>query len=314
MKAVTGPLPHGPRWQFEPKWDGHRALVATGPGGYRAASSSGRSRTDAWRWIGEALEGRSAPDLVLDGEVIAMGPNGTHAFQLVGRADAEHAYVVFDLLAADGIDLTTAVWSERRARLCDAVERGPHIIVTPTTSDGDTLHAVTVAQGLEGVIAKRVDSPYLPGRRSPAWVKTKHRSEQEFVIGGFLPGSGRRSRLGSLLLGVQDARPEPNAGQPGQPTGQHTGPGGALRFVGAAGSGLAESDLASIVAQLDQRRTDVCPFRPVPDVPAARARWVRPELVAQIRFGGWTDRGRLRHPVVLGLRDDVDPSTVVRET
>jgi bifunctional non-homologous end joining protein LigD len=294
MKAVSGALPRGPHWRYEPKWDGHRAIIRVGDGEFRAASSSGRSRTDAWRWMVDVLHVRHRGPVVLDGEVIALGPDGSHAFQWVGRPDVTHALVLFDLLAVGTTDLTGEPWEARRARLDDLVEPGDRVVVTPTTDDGAALYEVTRRQALEGVMAKRFDSPYLPGRRSPLWVKTKHRSEQEFVIGGYLTGTGARARLGSLLLGVY-------------------GPDAALRFVGAAGSGLTESGVASIGPALVARATDTCPFDQIPDVPLRRARWVRPELVAQIRFGGWTERGRLRHPVVLGLRDDIDPTAVTRE-
>jgi bifunctional non-homologous end joining protein LigD len=294
MKAVSGPLPHGPQWRYEPKWDGHRALVRAGDGTFVAVSSSGRSRTAAWSWMEDALHVRRPGVVVLDGEVIAVGPDGSHAFQWVGRPDVTHAVVLFDLLAVGATDLTGAPWDERRALLVDLVEPSDRVVVTPTTTDGDALYEITRQHALEGVVAKRVDSPYLPGRRSPQWIKSKHRTEQEFVIGGYLTGTGSRVGLGSLLLGVY----EPDA---------------TLRFVGAAGSGLTESSLASIGPALTARATETCPFDPAPDVAARRARWVRPELVAQIRFGGWTERGRLRHPVVLGLRDDVDPAAVVRE-
>lgn len=301
MKATSGALPLGAAWRYEPKWDGHRALVRTGPGRLRAASSSGASRTDAWPWLPEALEGRCAPDLVLDGEVIAIGADGRHEFALVGRPDAVHALAVFDVLEAAGTVLIGRPWIERRRVLEDSVQSGPALMVSTVTDDGPALFDATARLGFEGVVAKRVDSAYRPGHRTTSWIKSKHRHEQEFVVGGFLAGSGRRAGLGSLLLGVHE---------PGSRTG--------LAFVGAAGSGLSDRDVsagavASLASTLGDLITDQCPFEPPPDVDLRRATWVQPVVVAQVAFAGWTPRGRLRHPVVRGVRDDVDARHVVRE-
>ncbi|MCC5950933.1 MAG: non-homologous end-joining DNA ligase [Acidimicrobiia bacterium] len=294
MKATSGQLPTGDDWVFEPKWDGHRALVRTGATP-TVASSTGRDRTGAWPWLAEALAGRCPPGVVLDAEVIALDDDGRHRFSLVGDAAAPHALVVFDVLATGDEVVTAEPWRDRRRRLEALVEPGPQLVVTSVTDDGSALWAVTAEQRYEGVVAKRADSAYLPGRRSPSWVKSKHRATQEFVVGGWLEGTGRRADgLGSLLLGVHDDE-------------------GVLRYAGSAGSGLTDRSRAEWQALLEPLAASEAPFAPPPRVDRRRVRWARPELVAQVAFAEWTDDGRLRHPVVEGRRHDVDPTAVQRE-
>ncbi len=301
MKATTGRLPHGPNWTFEPKWDGHRAIVRVrrGPDGSHsvdAVSSSGQPRAERWPWLAEIADSVDVDvgEVVLDGEVIAHGDDGKHSFQAVGRADRDHTFVVFDILAIDGADLAKQPWHERRRLLESSVTPSNRILITPTTDDGDALMTATQATGFEGVIAKRIDSTYLAGRRSPTWIKVKHRREQEFVIGGYLIGEGARSSsFGSLLLGVHEH--------------------GALRFVGAVGTGFTDSTLRELRLLLQARNSVTCPFEPTPKLVKGKARWVTADLVVQVGFGEWTDELHLRHPVFLGLRDDKAARDVVRE-
>jgi bifunctional non-homologous end joining protein LigD len=296
MKAVAGPLPLGDDWRFEPKWDGHRALARCDARGVAIVSSSGSDRTTVWAWLAETLAPLVDTSVVLDGEVIALGDDGRHQFGLVGAAGVPHAYVVFDVLAHRGQMLLDRPWAERRALLETAVPPVPQLLVTPVTEDGETLWEVTRSQSYEGVVAKRIDSRYVPGTRTRDWVKAKHRHEQEFLIVGWLPGSSAHGRVthperpGSLLLGVHDA--------------------GLIRFVGAAGSGLSERLVDAVLVALRGREADRPLVEEVPPAVRRRAHWVRPEAVVQIRHAGWTTGGRLRHPVVLGLRDDVDPAGV----
>lgn len=293
MKAITGDLPTGDGWVFEPKWDGHRAVVRVRGGRVDALSSTGKDRTPSWPFLAELGE-LELSDTVLDGEIVAFDDQGRHRFQLVGRTGSAHAFVVFDVLAHESDDLHREPWSARRALLERLVPRSPHVFVTPVSDDAAAIMQVTSAQGFEGVIAKRADSRYLPGRRSTSWLKVKHRRQQEVVIGGSLEGTGRRAAtFGSLLVGVHDA--------------------GALRFAGGVGTGFDDATLDRLTQRLDELTTDTCPFDPVPSLPRGRARWVRPELVAQVAFAEWTEDGRLRHPTFLGLRDDKDPASVVRE-
>jgi bifunctional non-homologous end joining protein LigD len=298
MKATPAALPRGDDWVYEPKWDGHRAMVRVSPDGHvDAVSSSGNSRIAQWPWLADvasALDNSGAGDWILDGEVVAMGDDGRHAFQFVGRPDRPHAFVAFDLLAADGADLRQQPWHVRRSQLESTLRTSAHILITPVADDPDAMLAATLANGFEGVIAKRRTAAYQPGRRSPAWVKVKHRVGQEFVVGGYLLGNGSRAQsLGSLLVGVYDE--------------------GVLRFCGAIGSGFNDRSLAQLRSRLDVIATDHCPFDPPPAIPRKTARWVRPDLVVQAEFAEWTAAGHLRHPVFLGLRDDVAPQSITRE-
>lgn len=299
MKAVTGPLPRGDGWWYEPKWDGHRALVRITGGHVEVASSTGKARTGQWPWLVAAIGAAVPPgrDLVVDGEVIAFAPDGRHSFQSVNRPDRDHAYVVFDLLALDGESLLDRPWRQRRALLTAVVTPVGPVMVTPASDDAEAMEAATRAQHFEGLVAKRAGSAYQPGRRSPSWVKVKFRGEQEMVVGGYKVGEGARaSTFGSLLVGVH-------------------GGAGALVFAGAVGTGFDDRTLGALAARLRALATDECPFAAVPKLPGRPVlRWVRPEMVVQVAFHEWTDGGGLRAPVYLGVRDDKDPLEVTRET
>ena len=294
MKATSGRLPHGQVWRYEPKWDGHRVIVRMRGECVDAVSSSGQDRIERWPWLADAVRASSAKDVILDGEVIAMDDDGHHSFQLVGRGDRPHGLVVFDILGLGDRDLLTVPWLERRGLLENNVHPAPPLSITPVSDDADVMMTATKSNGFEGVIAKRVDSIYLAGRRTPSWIKVKHRFEQEFVIGGFSRGDGSRATsFGSILVGVYDA--------------------GTLRFAGAVGTGFNEVTLRSMQRRFTELTIDECPFDSVPKLVRGRAVWLRPELVAQVSFAEWTEAGHLRHPVVVGLRDDKDPADVVRE-
>ena len=297
MKAVTARLPRGDDWVYEPKWDGHRALVRAHAGTVDVVSSTGKARLASWPWLADItlqIDDPGTGDWVFDGEVVAMDDDGKHGFQHVGRPDRPHAFVAFDMLVADGVDLQSTPWHQRRERLLDVLRPTPQIFVTPVTDDGDALMAATLANGFEGVIAKRRNSIYQPGRRSPSWVKVKHRFEQEMVIGGYQTGRGSRSSsFGSLLVGVYE--------------------GASLRFASGVGTGFTDKSLRDVQARLAALVSPTCPFDPEPKLPRGKAIWVLPELVAQVAFMEWTEFGHLRHPVFHGLRDDKPAATVVRE-
>lgn len=296
MKATNGRMPAGAEWVAEPKWDGHRAIARVAGGRIDIVSSTGKPRTSQWPWLVAALRDAVAGDAVVDGEVIAYGDDGRHSFQAVGRPDRTHTFVAFDLLAHAGHVLVDHPWRDRRAALEQVVVPTGSVSITPVTDEIDAMVAATKAQRYEGVLVKRADSVYLPGRRTSSWVKVKYRYEQEMVVGGYKMGEGARSgTFGSLLVGVYE-------------------PDGGLRFVGAVGTGFDDATLDAVVAQLRPLATDVCPFIAVPKLPGRPdLRWVRPELVVQVSFAEWTDGGGIRAPSYLGLRDDKDPRAVVRE-
>jgi bifunctional non-homologous end joining protein LigD len=312
MKAVTGTLPvHEDGWAFEIKWDGMRILTIIRPDQLTLLSGNGIDATGRYPELASLADVLAGHTVVLDGEVVAFDDKGRpsfgrlqHRMHVGGAAEVRRraeevpvSYVVFDLLHLDGHDVTPLPYAERRRLLRDLVPDDGSWTVPPhrPAGVGHSLLEAAREQGLEGVMAKRLDSPYLPGKRSPAWRKAKARLRQEFVIGGWQPGEGNREGyLGSLLVGVYEA--------------------GRLRYCGKVGTGFKSRELDRLGGLLERREIDASPFDPPPPRLVSRsARWVRPELVAEVEFGEWTEDNILRHPSYLGLRDDKPPTDVVRE-
>lgn len=299
MRAVTGTVPGSDGstregWVFEPKWDGHRALVRANPRGISVASSSGSPRDQQWPWIKDITFPVHDGDLVVDAEVIGVDEAGRHRFEYVGNSAMTHMLVVFDVPVLHGRSLMHETWSNRRDALEDLGLSGPRVFITPVTDEAESMMSVTKAEHFEGVIAKRVDSPYLAGQRSTAWRKVKHRRRQEVVVGGYQMGrGGRRGAIGSLLVGVVVD--------------------GALRYVGSVGSGITAAHSNQLSMAIGPLLTEHCPFEPMPKVDRSLVRWLLPSLVAEVAFAEWTMAGMLRHPVFIGLRSDKAPSDVVRE-
>jgi len=305
MLARTGELPvDDHKWAYEIKWDGVRGIAYADGGRLRLEARSGRDITPRYpelRELGRALAGRQA---VLDGEVVAFDADGRPSFQkLQGRMHltSEHAvrrlsqsdpvhYVIFDVLWLDGHSLMALPYTERRERLVELGLNGP-TWRTPANhvGDGAAMLQASQAQGLEGIIAKRLDCPYTPGRRSPTWVKVKNVRETDVVVGGWLPGEGKRSgRLGALLVGFYED--------------------GELKYAGRVGTGFDEAELARLGRLLGDLERDSTPF--AGRQPPREARFVEPVLIAHVGYGEWTQTRTLRHPRYLGLRDDIDPETV----
>lgn len=298
-------------WGFEFKWDGVRAVAYVEGGRPRVLSRNDRDVTVSYPELRAMAEEMGATQAVLDGEIVAFDERGAPSFgrlqERMHVANAAQArrlaatvpvtYLVFDVLHRDGRSLLTTPYAERRALLDGLALAGPSWATTPWFPGGgaEVLEA-SRRQGIEGVVAKRLDSAYTPGRRSDCWLKVKNLLHQEVVIGGWKPGTGRRSGIfGSLLLGVP-------------------GPQG-LDFVGHVGTGFSDKALAELAARLERLATTESPFRvPVPREHARDARWVRPELVGEVAFGEWTRDGRLRHPTWRGLRPDKAPEQVRRES
>jgi bifunctional non-homologous end joining protein LigD len=312
MLARPGQLPTDERnWAYEIKWDGVRAIAYVQPGEICIESRNLRDITRTYpelRPLARALGSRPA---VLDGEIVAFDDDGRPSFSRLqermhvesdsaARRRAERTpvtYMIFDLLYLDGRSLLAFPYQRRRERLQELDLAGA-AWQTPQShrgdGDGPALLAATAAQGLEGLVAKRVDSLYEPGRRSSAWVKVKNTRRQELVIGGWTPGEGRRTeRLGALLVG-------------------HYDPEGRLVYAGKVGTGFSDKTLADLGRRLSSLRRDGSPFTG-PGKPPRGARFVEPELVAEVEFTEWTPDGQLRHPSYQGLRNDRDPREVVRE-
>jgi bifunctional non-homologous end joining protein LigD len=309
MLAVSGPLPpDDPAWAFEAKWDGVRALITVEAGAVTLRARRGTDVTARYpelAGLGSALHRRQ---VVLDGEVVASDDDGRPSFSRLQRrmhvtdattiaarvVDTPVVLALFDVLWIDGRSLLREPYEVRREELVGLdVGRGGNWQIGPSAvGAGQAMFDATLAQGLEGVVAKRMGSVYEPGRRSPAWVKVKHVQSQEFVVGGWEGGEGGRlGQIGSLVLGYYDA----------------TG----LRFAGKVGSGLTGADLERLARVFGPLSRPTSPF--VDPVPHPRVHWVDPELVVAVAFTEWTPAATLRHPVYKGVRDDIDPDQVRRE-
>jgi bifunctional non-homologous end joining protein LigD len=298
------------RWAYEFKWDGVRALVWIQDGRPRALSRNQLDITGSYPELTDLAEELGPRQLLLDGELVVLDETGRSDFGLlqqrmkltgaaVRRAMADYPVqlLVFDVLHADGVDVTALPYLQRR-ELLEALElAGPSWQTPPHfVGDGEAVLEASRAQGYEGVMAKRTDSPYYPGRRVDFWRKVKNVRRQELVVGGWTRGEGRRTgELGSLLVGYHDDE-------------------GALRYAGHVGTGFSGKTLAMLRAELAPLHRGTSPFAtPVPTAYARKSTYVEPRLVAEIEFTEWTRDGKLRHPSFKGLRHDKDPREVVRE-
>jgi bifunctional non-homologous end joining protein LigD len=309
MLARPGALPSDDaRWAYEIKWDGVRAIAYITPGEIRLESRNLRDITATYpelRPLARQLGSRAA---VLDGEIVAFDDNGRPSFSRLqermhvtsdaaARRRAQRtpvSYMIFDLLYLEGRSLMELPYTARRERL-EALALADSAWQTPSAhhSDGAALLEATAAQGLEGLVAKRLGAPYEPGRRTGAWIKVKNTRRQELVVGGWVAGEGRRAaRVGALLLGYYDAD-------------------GRLVFAGRVGSGFSERTLDDLARRLAPLERATPPF--AVGQPPRGAHFVEPLLVAEVEFSEWTPDGQLRHPTYKGLREDRDPREVGRE-
>jgi bifunctional non-homologous end joining protein LigD len=283
-----------PDWIFEPKLDGYRTLSFVRNGQVRLISRNAIDVTAKYPLITGGLAGQPADELVLDGEIVALDEKGRACFQCLQDSNSHHRYpvfyYVFDILYLNGYDLSS-VPLHLRKRLLDGL-LVPSSDIRPVEyleQDGLALYEAALKNGLEGVIAKRKDSLYIPGKRSRGWLKIKSVLSDEFVIGGYTQGTGNRAKtFGALLLGVLDDS-------------------GRLVFAGHVGTGFDERLLLEVKKRLDAIRSDRSPFKVDPAINAP-ATWVRPVLVAEIKFAERTADGLLRAPVFLRLRYDKSPS------
>lgn len=313
MLATPGDLPSPARddeFGYELKWDGVRAVTYIGPGEFRMLSRNDKSIAVSYPELADLADAVDG-EVVLDGEIVAFDENGVPSFGRLqhrmhvgdpvqaGRlaSTVPVTYLVFDLLYLAGRELLSLPYVSRRELLDSLDLRSARWDVPPYFSGGGAaVLELSRSHRLEGVVAKRLDSVYEPGRRSRSWIKVKTFRTQEVVIGGWRPGKGSRgATLGSLLVGVPGAQ--------------------GLDYVGRVGTGFTERMLAHLLAVLRPLERPTSPFTDtVPAVDARDARWVEPRLVGEVAFGHWTADGRLRHPSWRGLRPDKDPREVVRES
>jgi bifunctional non-homologous end joining protein LigD len=301
LATLSRELPHDDgRWAYEFKWDGVRALVFVEDGNVRVQGRSQRDFTVQYpevTGVGAALAEQDVRDAVLDGEVVALGRDGTPSFQTLQHrmhvasphdvqtrmADTPVIFLAFDVLRL-GNELTLSrPYTERRA-LLEGLELAGNNWQTPPSQvgDGETVLTVSRDRRLEGVVAKRLDSVYEPGRRSRTWLKIKNKQRIELVVGGWAEGrGGRTGRIGALLVGYHEED--------------------GLRYAGNVGSGFTEHMLGELRTRLAPIARDSSPFVNPPRWPGLH--FVEPVLTCEVEFTEWTDELTLRHPVFKGLKE-----------
>jgi bifunctional non-homologous end joining protein LigD len=303
---VVDKLPEGADWMYEVKFDGYRALLLKDGDNVRIRSRNDKDLTSAYPSVVKAGRRLNATHAVLDGEIVAIDAKGHPSFQALQHRAAHPGHVIvfyaFDLLHLDGMDLTTATLQERRARLPQVVDKSGVLLSIELPGTPQQVMEAVTSLGLEGVIAKRRTSRYTPGERHTSWLKLKLDRQQELVVGGYRPGS---HGIDAVLVGYYEGKD--------------------LRFAGKVRAGFTPLVRRQVHGQLAPLEIPDCPFV---DLPNARTshwgvgvtreemsemRWVKPKLVAQIRFVEWTEEGHLRHAAFLGLRTDKRARDVRRE-
>jgi bifunctional non-homologous end joining protein LigD len=305
--TVVTTLPEGERWLYELKLDGYRALVIKDGNRIRLLSRNEKDLTSSYGAVAAAGRRLNAGTVVIDGELVAVDPDGRPSFQALQHRSASSGHVVvfyaFDLLHLDGEDLTRRPLDERRRLLPDVI-RDSGLLLSQTLP-GTAAQVVAAVQrlGLEGVIAKRRDSRYDAGQRSGTWVKLKLDKQQEFVVGGYRAGT---HGVDSLLVGYRDGK--------------------ALRFAAKVRAGFTPHLRREVFEAVKGLHAGACPFADLPSAKPSRwgsgvtaeemteMQWLKPVAVAQVRFVEWTADGHLRHAAFLGLRRDKDARQVRRET
>ena len=299
LATLAADVPSGKDWLYEVKWDGYRAVGRVAGGDATLTSRRGNDLTQRFSTVARAL-GRAVrtPDCVIDGEVCALDEQGRSSFSVMQQGSGPLVYYVFDVLEVDGEPLIDLPLGERRERLARLVDPSGGVVrLSDSFEDGRALYDAALAQGLEGVVAKKRESRYQPGKRTREWLKVKTHREQEFVVAGYTKGKGRRSAgFGALILAVLED--------------------GRLEYVGNVGTGFTEEEIERLLGKLRPLERDEPPFAEVPKMAKVKRDdivWVEPRLVAEVSFAEWTHDSRLRAPVYKGLREDKAPEEVRRE-
>ena len=313
MKArlVDAPPADG-GWIYEIKFDGFRAQAHKTADGVRLLSRNEKDFAQKFPEVADAIRDLEVEEALIDGEIVALDKKGASSFQLLqafetGKKRPPLYFYAFDLLRLNGRDLKNEPLAERKSQL-EKILRGQNDVLRYSASLGeDAKKLLKYAEklGLEGLIGKRKESVYEPGRRSGAWSKLKLHKEQEFVIGGYTPPEGSRKHFGALLIGFYAGKK--------------------LTFCGKVGTGFDTNRLKSLYGQFQKIRRKGCPFANLPEPRGSRysitmtatemrkCHWVDPKLVGQVKFSEWTRDDKLRQPVFLGLREDKDAREVIRE-
>jgi bifunctional non-homologous end joining protein LigD len=301
LATLSGEVPRGEGWLHEVKWDGYRAIVRLAGGEATLTSRNGNDLTARFPTVAKGVEQAvKTPDCVLDGEVCALDEHGRASFSAMqqGKAGTPLVLYVFDVLEVEGEPLIDLPLTKRRKRLEALLDkRNRTVRFSESFDDGEALYSAAQEQELEGIVSKKAESRYLPGRRSRDWLKVKTHGRQEFVVAGYTKGQGSRaSGFGSLVLGVWE--------------------GDELRYVGNVGTGFTGAEVDRLLKKLKPLARRDPPFREVPKMPKVRKGdvvWVEPNLVAEVEFVEWTHDGHLRAPSYQGLREDKAPLQVHRE-
>jgi bifunctional non-homologous end joining protein LigD len=293
-------------WMWEPKLDGYRALAFVDGGQVRLRSRRGLDLSSSFPRLVAELAAQSPGTMVLDGEIVAFDAGGRPSFNaLQNRVQLKTAreiaaadqttpavFVCFDLLHFAGVDVRDAPYADRRRFLAQCLLPTPLVQLVHTSEDGVALEDAAAASGFEGVVGKRKDSRYLAGKRSDAWLKVKRSTSAEFVVGGYTAGKGSRAALGALLVGYWDR--------------------GKLRYASHVGSGFDEPTLDDVKARLEGMKRKTMPFVEEPELNAP-ATWVEPRVAVEVKYHSWTEDARLRAPVFVRVRDDIDGKRVRRQ-
>jgi len=309
---LTAQAPKNGAWIYEIKFDGFRALAFRESTQTRLLSRNNKNLAVTFPEVVAAVQSLKVTDMILDGEVVALDSKGRSSFQLLQQYEGNHDkaalyYYVFDILRLNGKNLQGLPLLKRKAALQKLLSKKDGLIrySAGLGSDAEPLLAQARELQLEGLIGKKADSSYEAGRRSGAWIKLKLHAQQEFVIGGFTEPEGSRKHLGALIIGVYRNKQ--------------------LIFCGKVGTGFSDKVLKGLHVKMEAILADACPFSNLPAPRASkwgqsltasemiRCHWVKPSLVAQVKFSEWTRDDHLRHPVFLGLREDKNAKDVVRE-
>ena len=313
LASIGSDLPAGGSWVFEPKYDGIRILAFAADNRARLISRNGLDKTRQFPEVAEAvlaLSKRTKRQFIVDGEIVVMRGDTPARFQELQarmhvtdqaaieshRLDTPAALILFDILLDRKTSLVAEPWRVRRKHLAALLQppgRSNALRLSDVDEDGDAMLAKARRNGWEGIIAKRADSPYEPGRRSRSWLKLKIEKRQEFVVGGWTEPRNSREHIGAILLGYYNDD-------------------GELIYAGHTGTGFSASSLRDMYARLRRVERGESPFTTTPRT-NERAHWTRPTIVVEIKFNEWTADGKLRQPVFVGARDDKAPHDVVRE-
>ena len=294
-----------PQWRYEPKLDGYRVIAFVDGTQVRLQSRRGLDLTPVFPEIAAELAAHPAGQMIVDGEIVALAGDGRPSFNaLQNRAQLKTAaeiaaaqraapvvLVCFDLLHFAGLNLRTAAYRDRRRYLSQSLLPAAHLQLVHASDNAEQLYAAALEHGFEGIVGKRLDSRYQPGKRSRDWLKLKAAKSAEFLIGGYTRGNGAREPLGALLLGYRDGK--------------------ALRYAGHVGSGLDDETIDVLLQRTAKLHVADSPFADKPPLHRPTT-WLKPQLVAEVTYSEWTPAGALRAPVFVRLRDDIAPSSVRR--